>query len=78
MRRFTDFTRAKDNKISKTGFMNKDVASSLSTYESLSLLQRFLWIPEATLPLNKYSNGTGIIENVANFQYQGSAKSELY
>lgn len=42
------------------------------------LLQRFLWIPEATLPLNKYSNGTGIIENVANFQYQGSAKSELY
>lgn len=78
MRRFTDFTRAKDNKISKTGFMNKDVASSLSTYESLSLLQRFLWIPEATLPLNKYSNGTGIIENVANFQCQGSAKSELY
>lgn len=78
MRQFTDFTRAKDNKISKTGFTNKDVASSLSTYESLSLLQRFLWIPEATLPLNKYSNGTGIIENVANFQYQGSAKSELY
>lgn len=78
MRRFTDFTRAKDNKLSKTGFTNKDVASSLSTYESLSLLQRFLWIPEATLPLNKYSNGTGIIENVANFQCQGSAKSELY
>lgn len=78
MRQFTDFTRAKDNKLSKTGFTNKDVASSLSTYESLFLLQRFLWIPEATLPLNKYSNGTGIIENVANFQCQGSAKSELY
>lgn len=35
MRQFTDFARAKDNKLSKTGFTNKDVASSLSTYESL-------------------------------------------
>lgn len=38
MRQFTDFTRAKDNKLSKTGFTNKDVASSLSTYESLFFL----------------------------------------
>lgn len=54
MRQFTDFTRAKDNKLSKTGFTNKDVASSLSTYESLFFLsQRLSWIPEATLPLNK-------------------------
>lgn len=40
MRRFTDFTRAKDNKISKTGFTNKDVASSLSTYESLFFIAK--------------------------------------